>query len=90
MTHRRFIDEFRDHVGLTPKAVCRIRRFQQVVAQVAARKRVDWADVAYGCGYFDQAHFVNDFRAFSGLRPSEYLRNAIGEHANFVPVEERR
>lgn len=89
ITHRRFIDEFRSHVGLTPKRFCRIRRFQHVVAQVAARQAIDWADLAYTCGYFDQAHFANDFRAFSGFRPSEYLRRANGEHANFIPVEAR-
>ena len=89
ITHRRFIDEFRDHVGLTPKRFCRIRRFQQVVGQIAGRKTIDWADVAYGCGYFDQAHFANDFRAFSGFRPSDYLRSAADDSVNFVPVEER-
>lgn len=89
ISHRRFIDEFRSHVGLTPKRFCRIRRFQQVVAEVAARKPIDWADLAYACGYFDQAHFANDFRAFSGLRPSEYLRKAAGEYVNFIPVDAR-
>ena len=88
ISHRRFIEEFRSHVGLTPKRFCRIRRFQQVVAHVAARKPINWADVAYTCGYFDQAHFANDFRAFSGFRPTEYLRKAAGDYANFVPVDE--
>lgn len=90
ISHRRFIDEFRSHVGLTPKRFGRIRRFQHVVAQVAARKSIDWADLAYTCGYFDQAHFAHEFRAFSGFRPSEYLRKAAGEYANFIPVDERR
>ena len=90
ISHRRFIDEFRGHVGLTPKRFCRIRRFQQVVAEVAVRKPIDWADLAYSCGYFDQAHFANDFRAFSGFRPSEYLRKAGGEYGNFIPVDEGR
>jgi AraC-like DNA-binding protein len=90
ISHRRFIDEFRSHVGLTPKRFCRIRRFQQVVAQVAARKAIDWADLAYTCGYFDQAHFANDFRAFSGFRPTEYVRKAAGESMNFVPIDEAR
>lgn len=57
---------------------------------MSARKAIDWADVAYSCGYFDQAHFANDFRAFSGFRPSDYLRNATGDYVNFVPVDESR
>lgn len=90
ISHRRFIEEFQSHVGLTPKRFCRIRRFQQVVARVAAREPIDWVDLAYACGYFDQAHFANDFRAFSGFRPTEYLRRAAGEFANFIPVEKGR
>jgi AraC-like DNA-binding protein len=35
---------------------------------------VDWANVALSSGYFDQAHFIHDFRAFSGINPSTYLR----------------
>ena len=89
ISHRRFINEFQAEVGMTPKQFCRIRRFQQVIARLQAARTVKWADVACACGYFDQAHFVNDFRAFSGLRPTDYLRHAGAEHGNFVPVEER-
>jgi AraC-like DNA-binding protein len=33
-----------------------------------------WADLALGCGYYDQSHFINEFKAFSGLSPLEFLR----------------
>lgn len=87
VSHKQFIADFRRHVGLTPKLFCRIQRFQQVLAELQSGGRVEWADVACTCGYFDQAHFVHDFQAFSGLNPSTY-RTADVEHANFVPVEE--
>jgi len=85
ISHKHFIEQFRREVGLTPKLFCRIRRFQQVLAQVNGRKAVDWADVACSCGYFDQAHFVNDFVAFAGLNPSRYLVDHL-EDPNFVGV----
>ncbi|HTL59561.1 MAG TPA: helix-turn-helix domain-containing protein [Candidatus Limnocylindrales bacterium] len=84
MSHKHFIEQFRRQVGLTPKLFCRIRRFQQVLAHVQSGKNVKWADIACNCGYFDQAHFVNDFVAFAGLNPSAYLRQHLEGDPNFV------
>jgi AraC-like DNA-binding protein len=89
ITHKHFISEFRDQVGLTPKLFCRIQRFQRVLAEIASGKTIAWADIACGCGYYDQAHFVNDFQNFAGLNPSAYL-NLGAEWSNFVPVLEAR
>jgi AraC-like DNA-binding protein len=71
---RRFIAEFRHQVGLPPKAFCRIARFRKVIRRVAAATEVDWSDVASSCGYYDQAHFIHEFREFAGVSPSSYLR----------------
>jgi AraC-like DNA-binding protein len=73
LSARRFIEVFRDHVGITPKRYCRVRRFQAVLSHIGADAHVDWAEVALACGYFDQAHFNRDFRAFAGVTPSTYL-----------------
>lgn len=89
ISHKHFIEQFRRQVGLTPKLFCRIQRFQQALAEVAARRSVEWADVAASCGYFDQAHFVHDFHRFSGLNPSTYASERP-EYPNFVPVDEAR
>jgi AraC-like DNA-binding protein len=72
---RRFVDVFRSEVGLSPKLFCRIRRFNEALRRIEQLTDVDWVDVALSCGYFDQAHFNHDFRAFSGLTPSSYLRH---------------
>jgi AraC-like DNA-binding protein len=64
---------FRDEVGLTPKLFYRLQRFNQVLHLVKKAQDVDWTDVALTCGYFDQAHFIHDFQAFSGLNPTAYL-----------------
>ena len=77
LSHKHFIELFQREVGLTPKRFCRIRRFQQVLRQIHRRKRVDWADVATSCGYFDQAHLINEFTGFSGLSPSRYLTSCL-------------
>ena len=85
LSQRRFSQVFREAVGLTPKLFHRVQRFQAVVRQIGSRQTVDWADVALNCGYYDQAHFIHDFRDFSGLNPTNYLTQRI-ERLNHVPI----
>ncbi len=87
LSPRRFIQVFSEEVGLTPKLFWRIRRFQEVLRLIGRRQRIEWADIALTCGYFDQAHFIHDFRAFSGLNPRAYLMHR-GEHLNHVPLHD--
>lgn len=84
-SHKHMIQEFRRAVGLGPKRFCRIRRFQEILRRVECGGAIEWAGLAADCGYFDQAHFIREFREFSGLRPSVYLRER-GEYLNFVPI----
>lgn len=87
ISSRRFIQLFSSEVGLTPKLFCRVRRFQQVLQMIHRGDDCDWADVAAGCGYFDQAHFIHDFKEFSGINPTTYLAQKT-EHLNHVPIHE--
>lgn len=84
-SHKHLIQEFRRAVGLGPKRFCRIRRFQEILNRVEKGGAIEWAGLAADCGYFDQAHFIREFREFSGLRPTTYLRER-GEYVNFVPI----
>jgi AraC-like DNA-binding protein len=86
LSQKSFIDHFREEVGLTPKLFCRVRRFQRAIQSIAQGRTVEWAGVAADCGYFDQAHFIHDFKAFSGLSPTAYLRRRT-EHLNHVPID---
>jgi transcriptional regulator GlxA family with amidase domain len=87
LSQRRFIQLFRDEVGLTPKLFCRVLRFRNVVRRIQQLRDVDWVDIALSCGYFDQSHFNHDFREFSGLTPTEYLELRT-EHPSHVLVRE--
>ncbi|MGJ3245176.1 MAG: DUF6597 domain-containing transcriptional factor [Elainellaceae cyanobacterium] len=73
LSTRHFNKLFRDRVGLTPKLYCRIRRFQQVLRLIEGKKQIDWVDVAFSFGYFDQAHLIHDFRTFANCTPTEYV-----------------
>jgi AraC-like DNA-binding protein len=74
VTRRHLVRLFREQVGLAPKTLARVLRFHKVIESVEARgpNAVCWSELAYGCGYYDQAHFVQEFRSFSGINPSSY------------------
>ena len=85
LSSRRFIQLFSEQVGLTPKLFCRVQRFQQVIREMRGAGDVELSEVALSCGYFDQAHFIHDFKAFSGINPTEYLSKR-SVHLNHVPL----
>ncbi|HET9281640.1 MAG TPA: helix-turn-helix transcriptional regulator [Candidatus Angelobacter sp.] len=87
ISSRRFIELFSNEVGLTPKLFARVRRFQQVLQQIRTGEDFSWVDIAAGCGYFDQAHFIHDFKEFSGINPTVYVAQKI-DHLNHVPIHE--
>ena len=77
-SHTRFIQLFRQQVGLTPKLFARVRRFHALVGRIEKGLPVNWAELAADCGYFDQAHLIHDFRQFSGVTPREFRKKAAG------------
>ena len=85
VSERRLSQVFREQVGLSPKMWCRIGRFQTAVRALHDGVDVPWPELALDCGYYDQSHFANDFRAFSGINPTTYsLRR--GTWQNHVPI----
>jgi len=87
VSHKRFIKLFTDAVGFTPKLYLRVTRFQRVIARIHEMPEVDWGDVVEHHGYFDQSHFIRDFRQFSGLTPTDYLIRR-GPFLQHVPLAE--
>jgi AraC-like DNA-binding protein len=71
-SERRFSQVFREQVGLSPKVWCRVQRFQRAVYELHAGVDVPWSKLALDCGYYDQSHFANEFRAFSGMDVTTY------------------
>ena len=78
----RFIQVFREDVGLSPKQFCRVQRFQKSLHLIANRPTTNWVDVALACGYYDQSHFINDFRGFAGITPSHYAPQSPNHNTN--------
>jgi AraC-like DNA-binding protein len=70
VSERQLEREFNAAVGLSPKSLLRILRFQHVFRAIANNRR--WVDVALDCGYYDQSHLIADFRQFAGSAPSAF------------------
>jgi AraC-like DNA-binding protein len=64
---------FLDQIGLSPKHFCRVIRFRNSLSRLPQAGRAEWAQVALDCGYYDQAHFINEFRQLSGFTPGEFV-----------------
>jgi AraC-like DNA-binding protein len=88
LSQRRFIQLFAREVGMSPKLFCRVRRFRQALEKVRWIALPNWSRVAADCGYYDQSHLIHDFRFFSNLSPTEYVRQrsdcVIQNHATLV------
>ncbi|HEX6367912.1 MAG TPA: helix-turn-helix domain-containing protein [Longimicrobium sp.] len=75
---RRLEQIFYRHVGLSPKAACRIARFRATVALLQREPERAWTDLAYDGGFYDQSHLVNEFQALAGLAPGEFRERGCG------------
>lgn len=71
LSPKRLTALFRTEVGLAPKAYLRVRRLQAALKRLNAGE-ARGATIAADLGYFDQAHFVREFRSFTALTPSQY------------------
>lgn len=83
---RQFERRFLVQYGMTPKLFQRLRRFEHAVyalrdAHLISGKRL--AGIAAECGYFDQSHFIKDFRQFSGVSPTLLLGHVNSEASDF-------
>lgn len=70
-SRRHLAARFREQIGLPPKTVARIMRFECAVSSLS-RNDAGLAAIAFECGYYDQAHMNRDFREFAGTSPAAF------------------
>lgn len=71
-SHRRLIARFRDQVGLTPKLLARVIRFDSAVRALRTSGPRTLGEIAFDCGYSDQAHLNREFREFADVTPAAF------------------
>jgi len=75
-SRRRLVERFREEIGLPPKAIARIVRFNAARSMAQSAAAPDWADIAVACGYADQPHLVRDFGELAGASPTAWRHAA--------------
>lgn len=93
ISHKHLLRQFDTYVGLNPKALAQLQRFQRSLAMLNTREDLSLTEIAYECSYYDQSHFVHEFERFTGMKPSAYLgsrRKALPSLAQpqYAPIED--
>jgi AraC-like DNA-binding protein len=65
--------QFKRSVGLSPKTYFLIDRFKRMEQKLRTTRAIHWHDMFFATEYYDQNHFIKDFKRFTGLTPSQYL-----------------
>ncbi|MBO6716465.1 MAG: AraC family transcriptional regulator [Rhizobiaceae bacterium] len=71
-------DRFRNAIGVGPKTVARMARFNRAIEITNKANSNGWADIAFAAGYADQAHFIREHREFAGTTPGRHSSPAGG------------
>ncbi len=66
---------FKRQIGVSPKQLGKVIRLQTALKMLLNSKSENLTDIAYKSEYFDQAHFIKDFREFTGINPKEFINN---------------
>jgi AraC-like DNA-binding protein len=82
LSRRRLIELFTAHVGMTPKRMSRVLRFQRLLVACRADATPHWARLAATCGYCDQSHLINEVRMLADMSPRQLFiaRQSVKDH----------
>lgn len=85
---RQFERKSLERIGLPPKVYARIIRFSHAYKYKEANPSMTWMDIAHKCRYFDQMHFIRDFKSFTGFTPSMLRNEDIEKSVRFRVLED--
>lgn len=72
INRRQLERKFLSAIGLSPKQLSKVIRLQAAIKLLKQKKFNSLTELAYESGYYDQAHFIKDFKEFTGVSPKEF------------------
>jgi AraC-like DNA-binding protein len=82
LSRRQIERKFSNFIGLSPKIVVRMQRFFHATSQLnlLSKPKPDWANIALNSGYYDQSHFIGEFKKLTGLSPQKFFSSGGMSH----------
>jgi len=87
LSERNFERKFKSNVGISPKLLTRILRFQSSMDLLRDHKFSKLSDIAFENNYADQSHFIRSFKEFAGLSPNQYQKKSNEIVQNFPEIK---
>ncbi len=87
INRRQLERKFSSVIGLSPKQLSKITRLQSTLKMLATKQFTSLTDVAYENNYYDQAHFIKDFKEFTGMSPKKFYAGNLKLSALFINDE---
>ena len=78
LSYKSLYRKFHAHLGLCPKTYMKILRFNRACRMLNNDPEVNWSELVYRCGYYDQAHFINEFKTLMKESPYHFLSMTKG------------
>jgi AraC-like DNA-binding protein len=88
ISQNHLLTQFKRMGGISPKALAQLYRLKLVLRSIDPTHTVDWTQIAHQSGYYDQAHFSKDSRAFTAHSPTDYLQ--LRRHSHVTSPERDR
>lgn len=87
-SQRHLAARFGEQLGLPPKRMARLLRFERTTALLARTRRAGLAEIAAEAGFYDQAHLTNEVRSFTGLSPTQLVDRRLPDEGGVFDLED--
>ena len=75
LSRKQYERTFKQHIGTSPKQFLKTVRFQHALHKRQIVAQTDLGELAFICGYYDQAHMTNDFKNLTGMTPKQFFKD---------------